>query len=195
MSSACARRRFRPAHWDLKLVCGSVKSCKSNTLRFGTGRQRRAFERGSHPKPQRRTCSPRYGVQSRGGKSAGVANTRRVGHLPPEITIRNFRVAVGGRAHAGRQRVEERRSCRGRQDAHVQHLAVVRGIQRATKKVANRNVGGFGWESLTRPFRDARRSPSTRWYLGLTCTRTTRKFGICPYPRAIFCRAVPSAKP
>jgi hypothetical protein len=30
-------------------------------------------------------------------------------------------------------------------------------------KVANRNVGDFGWEgSLTRPFREARRFPSTR---------------------------------
>jgi hypothetical protein len=29
-------------------------------------------------------------------------------------------------------------------------------------KVANRNGRGFGWDELTRPFRDARRSPSTR---------------------------------
>jgi hypothetical protein len=29
-------------------------------------------------------------------------------------------------------------------------------------------------------FRDARRLPSTRWYLLLVCTRTPRQFGICP---------------
>ena len=33
--------------------------------------------------------------------------------------------------------------------------------------------------SLTRPFRAARRFPSTRWYPVLTWTRTPRKFGIC----------------
>jgi hypothetical protein len=38
------------------------------------------------------------------------------------------------------------------------------GLQ-AVNKHANRHVWGFGWGmALTRPFRDARRFPSTRWY-------------------------------
>jgi hypothetical protein len=40
---------------------------------FGTARQRVLLERGTPPKPQRRTRSPRYGVPSCRGKSAGVA--------------------------------------------------------------------------------------------------------------------------
>jgi hypothetical protein len=40
--------------------------------------------------------------------------------------------------------------------------------------------GISGGRSLTRPFRDACRFPSTRWYPVLTCTRTPRTFGICP---------------
>jgi hypothetical protein len=64
------------------------------TLGFGTGRQRMALERWTHPKRPRRAWSPRYGLQSCRGKSAGVANGG-VRDLPPEIphvtiTIRNF---------------------------------------------------------------------------------------------------------
>jgi hypothetical protein len=36
------------------------------------------------------------------------------------------------------------------------------------------------WRSLTRPFREARRFPSTRLYPVLRATRTPRKSGICP---------------
>jgi hypothetical protein len=42
-------------------------------LGFGAARQKMALERGTHPKPQRRTRSPRNGVPSCRGKSAGVA--------------------------------------------------------------------------------------------------------------------------
>ena len=51
-------------------------------------------------------------------------------------------------------------------------------VQRC-KRLRIVTLGISGWRSLTRPFRDARRFPSTRWYPVLTCTRTTRKFGIC----------------
>jgi hypothetical protein len=47
-------------------------------------------------------------------------------------------------------------------------------------KVANRNGFRVGDRSLTRPFRDARRFPSTRWYPVPGATRTTLGFGICP---------------
>jgi hypothetical protein len=43
---------------------------------FGTGRQRRALERGTTPTRSRRTCSPRYGLHScfRGiGRGGGTA--------------------------------------------------------------------------------------------------------------------------
>ena len=38
----------------------------------------------------------------------------------------------------------------------------------------------FGREMSSRPFRDARRFPSTRLYRVLRCTRTPRKLGLCP---------------
>jgi hypothetical protein len=41
-------------------------------------------------------------------------------------------------------------------------------------------VGVSGGGSLTGPLRDARRFPSTRWYLVLGTTRTALGFGICP---------------
>jgi hypothetical protein len=50
-------------------------------------------------------------------------------------------------------------------------------------KVANRTVGisDFGGRPLfTRPFRDARRFPSTRWYPVPRDTHTTLGFGTCP---------------
>jgi hypothetical protein len=50
-------------------------------------------------------------------------------------------------------------------------------------KAANRTtltLGISGERSLTRPFRDARRFPSTRLYPVPRATRTTRKCGICP---------------
>ena len=47
-------------------------------------------------------------------------------------------------------------------------------------KVANRDGRGSGGRSLTEPLRDARRFPSTRWYLVLTRTRMALGFGICP---------------
>ena len=40
-------------------------------------------------------------------------------------------------------------------------------------------LGVSGGRSLTRPLRDARRFPATRWYPVLGATRTTLGFGIC----------------
>jgi hypothetical protein len=56
-----------------------------------------------------------------------------------------------------------------------------------------RIVGVSGGISLMRPFRDARRVPSTRLYPVFACTRTPRKFGICPSFRRHFLS--PRAKP
>jgi hypothetical protein len=59
-------------------------------------------------------------------------------------------------------------------------------------KVANRNVRDFGWErSLARPFRDARRFPSTRWWPVPGATRTTLGLGFVHRSRDILCRAKP----
>jgi hypothetical protein len=55
----------------------AVKSLRIVTLGFGTGRQKRALQRWTNPKPQRRTRSPRYGLPSCRGKSAGVAKRPR----------------------------------------------------------------------------------------------------------------------
>jgi hypothetical protein len=59
------------------------KSCES--LRFGTGRQETALERGPTPKLSRRTCTCEYGLRPCGGQSAGVAKRPRERDLPPEI--------------------------------------------------------------------------------------------------------------
>jgi hypothetical protein len=57
----------------------SVQRCKLRivTIRFGTARQKMALERWTTPTCSRRSPSPRYGVQSCGGKSAGVAKRPR----------------------------------------------------------------------------------------------------------------------
>jgi hypothetical protein len=47
------------------------------TFGLGTGRQKMAFEQWTNPKRSRRTCTCEYGVQSRGGNSAGVAKPPR----------------------------------------------------------------------------------------------------------------------
>jgi hypothetical protein len=54
------------------------------TFGFGVGRQRMAVERGATPRIPRRTCSPRYGLQSCRGKSAGVAKRPREPYHPPQ---------------------------------------------------------------------------------------------------------------
>jgi hypothetical protein len=74
----------------------AVNKLRIVTLGFGTARQRTVLERWTKPKPRRRTRSPRYGVPSCRGKSAGVA-FRPMSDLPPgipNVTIRNFCIAV-----------------------------------------------------------------------------------------------------
>jgi hypothetical protein len=53
------------------------KVANRDSKRFGTARQERALERWTTRKPQRRTCSRRYGVPPCGGKPAGVATRPR----------------------------------------------------------------------------------------------------------------------
>jgi hypothetical protein len=50
----------------------------------------------------------------------------------------------------------------------------------ATKKLRIATLGISGGRSLTGPFRDARRFPSTRWYPVPVATRTPSGLGICP---------------
>jgi hypothetical protein len=96
-----------------------MKKWRIVTLRFGTARQKMALERWTNPKPQRRTCSPRYEVPSRRGKSAGVSD------LPPEIpnvAIRNFLIACrasyprGALTAADVLRAVATQPCGGQQD-------------------------------------------------------------------------------
>jgi hypothetical protein len=91
------------------------------TLRFRTGRQRMALERWTNPKPQRRACSPRYGVPLCGGKSAGVAKRRRersptrnpvndsrLFHrcmVPPQLHVRKRGIVTSGGCCQRRSRV------------------------------------------------------------------------------------------
>jgi hypothetical protein len=67
------------------------------------------------------------------------------------------------------------------------------GVQRRNKSRIV-TVWISGGRSLTRPSRDARRFPSTRWYLVLTSTRTPRKFGICPSSKEHFRRTSPTVR-
>jgi hypothetical protein len=68
----------------------AMRKLRIVTLGFGTARQRMALERWTSPKPPRRTRSPRHGVPSCGGKSAGVAKRPRARSPTetPEVTIR-----------------------------------------------------------------------------------------------------------
>jgi hypothetical protein len=61
----------------------AMKKLRIVLLRFGTRRQKMALERWTTPKLSRRTCSPRYGLQSWRGKSAGVAKRPRELVSPP----------------------------------------------------------------------------------------------------------------
>ena len=54
------------------------------------------------------------------------------------------------------------------------------GRHTAMKKLRIGLLGISGGRSLTRPFRDAHRFPSTRWYPVPEAARTTLGFGICP---------------
>jgi hypothetical protein len=63
----------------------------------------------------------------------------------------------------------------------------------ASKKVRIVTVGMSGGRSLTRPLRDARRFPSTRWYLVPEASPATLRFGSCPSFKDHICR--PRAKP
>jgi hypothetical protein len=67
--------------WCCMAQCPRDKAA-TNKLRivtcgFGTARQKMALERWTNPKPQRSTRSPRYGVPSCRGESAGVAKRPR----------------------------------------------------------------------------------------------------------------------
>jgi hypothetical protein len=53
-------------------------------------------------------------------------------------------------------------------------------VRPSDAKVANRDGRDCGWEIATRPLRDARRFPSTRWFPVPGATRTTLGFGIGP---------------
>jgi hypothetical protein len=67
---------------DDVLCTASVRSrlsttCELDCRGFGTGRQKMVLERGTPPKLSRRTCSPRYGLQSWRRISASVAKRPR----------------------------------------------------------------------------------------------------------------------
>jgi hypothetical protein len=58
---------------DAEQVGAAMQKFAIVTSGFGTARQKLALERWTHSKLSRCTCSPRYGVPSCRGKSAGVA--------------------------------------------------------------------------------------------------------------------------
>jgi hypothetical protein len=66
-----------------------MQKLRIGRLRFGTARQTNVLERGTNPKLSRHTCSPRYGLQSCRGESAGVAKPPReqfrCAKIPPEL--------------------------------------------------------------------------------------------------------------
>jgi hypothetical protein len=77
-----------------ELMQTAMKELRIVTLRFGTGRQKRALERWTNPKRPRRACTCEYGLQSCRGESAGVAKRPRERSPPPpgipHATIRHF---------------------------------------------------------------------------------------------------------
>jgi hypothetical protein len=71
--------------------CRPCRQCSTHLLGFGTGRQKMALERWTKPKHSRRTCSSRYRLQSRRGKSAGVAKRprKRASTRKPNVRFAN----------------------------------------------------------------------------------------------------------
>jgi hypothetical protein len=105
----------------------------------------------------------------------------------PYLTIRNFFIAVA-------------RAWRARRTSRCPRRTPAPGSRRTAAQRRNRlrivtvGVSGVG-DELTRPFRDARRFPSTRGYPVPGATRATSGFEICPSfkghslsPRAKRCR-------
>jgi hypothetical protein len=94
---SCTKLQHAPGSMQVSMPYSCTQKSRIVTLRFGTGRQKLFLERWTHPKPQRRTRSPRYEVPSCRGKSAGVAKRprERSPTRNPAVTIRNFFVAVG----------------------------------------------------------------------------------------------------
>jgi hypothetical protein len=78
-------------------LCGAAKKrLRIVTLGFGAGRQKLALGRWTNPKLPRRTCSPRYALQPRRGKSAGVAKRPRGRHPSPDTpTVTDSQPDVG----------------------------------------------------------------------------------------------------
>ena len=66
--------------WGVQRCCHKLRI---ERLGFGTARQKMALERETNHKLPRRTCSPRHGLQSCRGKSAGVAKRPRERIFPP----------------------------------------------------------------------------------------------------------------
>ena len=90
---------------------------KSGESGSGAGRQKMALERGTNPKLSRRTCTCEYWLQSCLERSAGSRRKNGlVSALPPEIpdvTIRNFSIAVRSGKSEGSQgrRAGTQRGC------------------------------------------------------------------------------------
>jgi hypothetical protein len=64
-------------------IQGWKQVANRNAKGFGTGQQKMALERGTTPKLSRRACSPRCGLHSCRGKSAGVAKPAAISHPKP----------------------------------------------------------------------------------------------------------------
>jgi hypothetical protein len=78
---------------------------------------------------------------------------------------------------------DDKRKVRGSENATKGHgrTKPARGGGCSDAQVANRFWGFRVWENRnTRPLRNVRRLPSTRWYPVLTRTRSPRVYGICP---------------
>ena len=58
-------------------ACRAYSDETVRIVTLGSARQKMGLERWTNPKPQRRTCSPQYGVPSCRGKPAGVAKRPR----------------------------------------------------------------------------------------------------------------------
>jgi hypothetical protein len=60
LAAAAAAAEATSAHGEDEAGVQRSKSSRIVTLGLGTARPKMALERWTHPKPQRRACSPRY---------------------------------------------------------------------------------------------------------------------------------------
>jgi hypothetical protein len=115
----------------------AAQTARIGRIGFGTGRQKTTLERRKPPNLPRFTCSPRFGLQSSRGKSAGVAK-RPCEVIPPPSPKspgeHAHRRGNGCHAHHRRRHAHHRRR-------HALHCRRLRPGHRRAGRLAGRRCG------------------------------------------------------